>query len=173
MGAWCLVLVVVLAGYVGGFASNDADPTPTGEASTPTAEARTPTAGSTGTPTVRETAVVDYGDLSPTQRAAFDEAVDTSKTGVRAGGHRVFVERVDPPENGTVVDLEERSGPAGDLLGEAIESGGSESSTRHVMRGYTSGDVVEYQGDYYRIDRIYIVDYGGIEMTAERAERDC
>ncbi|MHB9288674.1 hypothetical protein ACKVMT_16710 [Halobacteriales archaeon Cl-PHB] len=93
-------------------------------------------------------------------------AVSTQPMTVGGGDH-VSVEAIAGPDNETVVHLANETGPGYDLLQTAIESDGSAVRVG-VDSPVETGTVLEYQGEYYRVGRIYHYDFGQVELEVEQ-----
>lgn len=88
------------------------------------------------------------------------------------GGRRVSVESADPAENESVVRLEDRAGEGVELIERAIETDGDAAAVRVTLPdSITTGDVVRYRGEHYRLTSVQTVDYEYFALTVEKRAR--
>lgn len=89
----------------------------------------------------------------------------------RIGATRVEVGPVGSRGNGTVISLENRTGEGYELVRQAIEADGvTEGIQVQQPDSVSTGDVVEYRGNYYEVTHLSHRDYGYFELTvANRA----
>lgn len=91
----------------------------------------------------------------------------TGRSGM-IGGRRVGVKPIGKPEDETAVHLENESGDGVELLKRAIETDGEAAHIRVDLPGWlTTGTIVEYRGNYYRVTKHQIVDYEYFTLEVE------
>lgn len=91
--------------------------------------------------------------------------LSTDRSGLIAGT-RVTVEPVETADGGSVIALNERTGEGVELIERAIETDGSGAEVRvDPPENIAVGDVVEHDGERYRVTQISSRDYEYFRLT--------
>lgn len=125
-------------------------------------------------PGLEKTIHYDLGTVAPfrdheyVRKAGTLHALSIERSGF-IGGRRVSVEPVDPAENTSVVRLEDETGEGVELIERAVETDGDAARIRvSLPDSITTGDVVRYRGEHYRLTSVQTVDYEYFALTVEK-----